>query len=338
MITLLTPLFLLSLLPSLSSAQADELYAPPGPTISFRPSVAIVIGIFAVMFSLTFLLLMYAKFCHSSNTSSSSQNDVFLSPERAIQSSISTAGVDKSIIKSLPFFHFSALRGSRAGLECAVCLSPYIDTELLRLLPTCKHAFHLSCVDQWLEQNSSCPLCRTEVSAYSAESGESETTTSDLLSLFIEREPSFRFDKKKQESIQESREDKQELYDKFKHQIVISDAVFQSRWSALNSADLMSLNCDLLRVDSSRLFSGLPTKMLDEKVIKIKDEERTAEISRGTRSMSEVANLARFRGLRDPNPIVPSEDSIRRAWLPIAWQTMRRFAGKQNSSDFVTLA
>lgn len=45
-------------------------------------------------------------------------------------------------------------------LECAVCLSRFEDADILRLLPKCKHAFHLDCVDTWLVSHSTCPLCR----------------------------------------------------------------------------------------------------------------------------------------------------------------------------------
>lgn len=45
-------------------------------------------------------------------------------------------------------------------MECAVCLSRFEDADILRLLPKCKHAFHLDCVDTWLVSHSTCPLCR----------------------------------------------------------------------------------------------------------------------------------------------------------------------------------
>ncbi|MCL7033422.1 hypothetical protein MKW94_016146 [Papaver nudicaule] len=152
---------------------ADDYYGPPMPdmkNISFRPSVAVVIGILAVMFALTFLLLIYAKFCHIAvsthpvyvnNFRGHLHDDALISTSRSSRFS----GIDKTLIESLPFFKFSALKGSKQGLECAVCLSKFEDTEVLRLLPKCKHAFHINCVDQWLESHSSCPLCRHKVQA-----------------------------------------------------------------------------------------------------------------------------------------------------------------------------
>lgn len=44
-------------------------------------------------------------------------------------------------------------------------MSKFEDIEILRLLPKCKHAFHIDCIDRWLEKHSSCPLCRHRVSA-----------------------------------------------------------------------------------------------------------------------------------------------------------------------------
>ncbi|KAL0309284.1 UNVERIFIED_CONTAM: RING-H2 finger protein ATL68 [Sesamum radiatum] len=31
---------------------------------------------------------------------------------------------------------------------------------MLRMLPDCKHCFHVTCVDAWLKLNASCPVCR----------------------------------------------------------------------------------------------------------------------------------------------------------------------------------
>ncbi|XP_065858387.1 RING-H2 finger protein ATL79-like [Euphorbia lathyris] len=44
--------------------------------------------------------------------------------------------------------------------ECAICLSEFIDGEEIRVLGKCKHGFHVSCVQRWLNSHSSCPTCR----------------------------------------------------------------------------------------------------------------------------------------------------------------------------------
>jgi len=41
-----------------------------------------------------------------------------------------------------------------------VCLGEYDAGELLRRLPRCGHDFHLKCIDAWLSQHSTCPICR----------------------------------------------------------------------------------------------------------------------------------------------------------------------------------
>lgn len=296
-----------------------------GVTVSFRPSVAIVIGVFSLMLSLTFLILVYAKFCHHAAADLFSSDIVAGGGDHPNGHILSNhnrfSGIDKTVIESLPFFQFSSLRGARAGLECAVCLSRFDDTELLRLLPKCKHAFHLDCVDRWLEDHSSCPLCRRKVSVEDATlfkystssrflfpSSRTEDSGKDLeLELFVEREPgensgrhgSSRFSigssfrrmerKEKEKSslpiLEEKNDDGGEFYHKFKHRIMVSDVVFKSRWSDVNSSDLISLNTDMLNLSSSKRFSVFDSELnpnlqsmeiekrsVDQSVLKIKEE------------------------------------------------------------------
>eukprot|EP00471_Norrisiella_sphaerica_P007069 CAMPEP_0184491030 /NCGR_PEP_ID=MMETSP0113_2-20130426/19470_1 /TAXON_ID=91329 /ORGANISM="Norrisiella sphaerica, Strain BC52" /LENGTH=218 /DNA_ID=CAMNT_0026875215 /DNA_START=209 /DNA_END=865 /DNA_ORIENTATION=+ len=52
---------------------------------------------------------------------------------------------------------------------CAICTEEYEDGDLLRILPKCKHMFHIACIDKWLYQSSdysrpvSCPMCNTQL-------------------------------------------------------------------------------------------------------------------------------------------------------------------------------
>lgn len=49
------------------------------------------------------------------------------------------------------------------GCRCAVCLGDYQNSEKLLQLPVCGHAFHKECIDQWLVNNATCPICRTSL-------------------------------------------------------------------------------------------------------------------------------------------------------------------------------
>lgn len=49
--------------------------------------------------------------------------------------------------------------------ECCICLCAYDDGVELRELH-CGHHFHLSCVDKWLYINSTCPLCKFDISKH----------------------------------------------------------------------------------------------------------------------------------------------------------------------------
>ncbi|MQM14975.1 hypothetical protein Taro_047910 [Colocasia esculenta] len=44
--------------------------------------------------------------------------------------------------------------------QCTVCLAEYKEKDVLRILPYCGHAFHVTCIDIWLQQHSTCPVCR----------------------------------------------------------------------------------------------------------------------------------------------------------------------------------
>jgi hypothetical protein len=47
------------------------------------------------------------------------------------------------------------------GLDCAVCLCELEENEKVRLLPNCRHCFHVDCIDMWFLSHSTCPICRT---------------------------------------------------------------------------------------------------------------------------------------------------------------------------------
>ncbi|KAE8718806.1 hypothetical protein F3Y22_tig00109987pilonHSYRG00045 [Hibiscus syriacus] len=266
-------------------AQSTDLTSSGDAVSNFRPSLAVVIGILCVMFALTFFLLIYARLCNRG--ASAVQGDHHPGLLHRTRSRFS--GIDKKVIESLPFFRFSSLRGSKQGLECTVCLSKFEDVEILRLLPKCKHGFHIGCIDKWLEKHSSCPLCRQKVNA---EDLTMFTYTNSLrflrnqssredsnIELYVQREQdnshgSSRFrngssfrrtedrDIENQVLVREEEsdnddEDRGKIFHKFNHRIIASDVVMKNRWSSVSSSDLMFLNAEMLNDMSSNRFSSI---------------------------------------------------------------------------------
>ncbi|XP_058392433.1 E3 ubiquitin-protein ligase RNF128 isoform X2 [Diceros bicornis minor] len=48
------------------------------------------------------------------------------------------------------------------GDSCAVCIELYKPNDLVRIL-TCNHIFHKTCVDPWLLEHRTCPMCKCDI-------------------------------------------------------------------------------------------------------------------------------------------------------------------------------
>ncbi|XP_028814822.1 E3 ubiquitin-protein ligase RLIM isoform X2 [Denticeps clupeoides] len=51
---------------------------------------------------------------------------------------------------------------SAGKTECQICFCDYSQGEKLRILP-CFHDYHVKCIDRWLQDNTTCPICRADV-------------------------------------------------------------------------------------------------------------------------------------------------------------------------------
>ncbi|KAK4755904.1 hypothetical protein SAY87_009661 [Trapa incisa] len=259
-----------------------------------RPSATVIIVMLSIIFCLFFLVLAYVKLCHGRDPPNGSAGDQSWTNFRQDPR---LSGVDRKIVESLPFFRFSSLSGSREGLECSVCLSQFDDSDILRLLPDCNHAFHVSCIDRWLSGHSSCPLCRKkleakELSRISTRNPSNLSVPEDLntdnLELYIQREdggytagssfPLVEYSDTAADSMIE--EGGEVSLHRFKHKIIVSDsAVVKSRWSDVNSSDLLLLSSEMIGESSRRGLEGCSGF-----------GDKSAE----KRSMSEITNLSRF--------------------------------------------
>lgn len=48
------------------------------------------------------------------------------------------------------------------NIQCQICFCNYDEGEKLRMLP-CFHDYHVQCIDRWLKDNTTCPICRANL-------------------------------------------------------------------------------------------------------------------------------------------------------------------------------
>ncbi|TKY57293.1 NEP1-interacting protein 1 [Spatholobus suberectus] len=72
-------------------------------------------------------------------------------------------GIPQNVIMKLPFQPFNSSKMLKLYNMscCSICFQDFEDGELVRILPKCGHLFHLECIDKWLVNQGSCPMCRT---------------------------------------------------------------------------------------------------------------------------------------------------------------------------------
>ncbi|KAF7085095.1 hypothetical protein CFC21_088580 [Triticum aestivum] len=79
--------------------------------------------------------------------------------DRTIQNTCS--GLEPFVVAAIPTITYSSEAfHSKDDAQCSICLGEYDEKEILRIMPTCRHNFHLSCIDIWLEKQTTCPICR----------------------------------------------------------------------------------------------------------------------------------------------------------------------------------
>lgn len=84
-------------------------------------------------------------------------------------------GLDEATLRNYPKLIYAQAKlheGNSTASCCSICLADYKDTDVLGLLPDCGHLFHVKCVDPWLQQQATCPVCRNSPLAETALSVE----------------------------------------------------------------------------------------------------------------------------------------------------------------------
>ncbi|OIV93623.1 hypothetical protein TanjilG_04855 [Lupinus angustifolius] len=78
--------------------------------------------------------------------------DPFLTPYRLDHLTV-------QVLDKLPRVLFDEDLRARDSV-CCVCLGEFELKEEVLQIPYCKHVFHIECIHNWLQSNTTCPLCR----------------------------------------------------------------------------------------------------------------------------------------------------------------------------------
>ena len=46
--------------------------------------------------------------------------------------------------------------------QCGICMDSFHESEELKMLP-CDHIFHVDCMNQWIQNNKTCPFCEQAI-------------------------------------------------------------------------------------------------------------------------------------------------------------------------------
>ncbi|CAN4119432.1 unnamed protein product [Withania somnifera] len=123
-------------------------------TVPFETSVALtILVLLAALFFIAFFSIYIRHF--TADTTPSDDR-----PRRNSTHRFSQKGVDSSTVQSLPLISYG---GSAKHLieDCPICLTEFEVSELVRVIPFCRHVFHQECLDTWLSSHVTCPLCRS---------------------------------------------------------------------------------------------------------------------------------------------------------------------------------
>ncbi|XP_014827698.1 PREDICTED: uncharacterized protein LOC106906786 [Poecilia mexicana] len=77
------------------------------------------------------------------------------------QGAVVSKKMSRREIQRFPTKNFCSATNS-GNTQCQICFCEYADKDKLRMLP-CFHDYHVQCIDRWLKDNSTCPICRANL-------------------------------------------------------------------------------------------------------------------------------------------------------------------------------
>ncbi|KAL0912068.1 hypothetical protein M5K25_018013 [Dendrobium thyrsiflorum] len=125
----------------------------------FGYGMAVAMGIFLLITTVTLIIYYFLRWKNKNIRAYEHQSDAVMEAELADVEQ----GIDETTLKSFPkvIYGEDEVGSTTNDAFCSICLLDYTDAQILRLLPDCRHIFHAGCVDEWLRQHPTCPICRS---------------------------------------------------------------------------------------------------------------------------------------------------------------------------------
>ncbi|KAI3826159.1 hypothetical protein L1987_00204 [Smallanthus sonchifolius] len=149
----------------MNTAMPDPLESPTSQTLAtnnsfFTPLVISIMGISATALAVLFYHLLLVRYCIRRHAAR-------MAALRTFDGEETPTGVDEKTLSTIPIITYKSASKSDSDhgdqCECAVCLADVETGDMVRLLPDCKHLFHVKCIDEWFVGHTSCPVCRVPV-------------------------------------------------------------------------------------------------------------------------------------------------------------------------------
>ena len=71
-------------------------------------------------------------------------------------------GMDDKMLRVFPIAKFKVSPNmNEEQKRCTVCFTEFEPNEDVKFL-FCMHIFHQECIDPWLKENSTCPICKKD--------------------------------------------------------------------------------------------------------------------------------------------------------------------------------
>ena len=78
--------------------------------------------------------------------------------------------------------------------NCSICQNTIEPNTILRKINNCSHYFHINCIDNWLKDHTTCPICRQPINNANANTNANTNTKTENINLKLPEAPNSKLE------------------------------------------------------------------------------------------------------------------------------------------------